>query len=500
MKLRRRSPLKSLAMTEINTQTSPVSVLSTTTGTVNSIEAVSQGSNCTAETPLRIRSNVFIEQNGVETTLQCDDDEMYATTPSKSRSLPFWRSLLDAELTPSPVGSTRRMSSVEEPPMISMTPRKVSFCGLGGGDCSNEASSDPTLENVQNKISCFLASPGSCLDSWQTWGYGMLSAQHLEETRHRQDLQNHMQRVFRNRAFNINARQQRLACLRRDLSPFENHNETKVALQKTRSFSYQSESPSLVKIVTPTKSSLWQCGLHCGNTFEDSPVYVRHHSEDSFYDSDPEDITRRRARSIRVVNDKENIDPQCRPYCPDASHEPTDAKQFVAEIMNEQMTLIMHEDTPTCKSFRPHGIYVWVERGQQLCNSTIILPPKLHYKPIQKDTTGMMRVAFQRTEVSCINLLDIYRILPMESIDRKVHPFLKLQCSFVIKTHDRTLLLEAKSSSDRDRIVKGLRLCVARLGSMLLTNNDGLSEEFFLSQEILEPDDDPDWFDDMHQW
>ena len=93
--------------------------------------------------------------------------------------------------------------------------------------------------------------------------------------------------------------------------------------------------------------------------------------------------------------------------------------------------------------------------------------------------------------------MDICRILSAagESIDRTRFPFCKAKHAFFIKTLDQSLLLEATSSAERDRIVKSLRLVVARLGSLLLTNNDRLADEYFAVIELnpFGPGEEPYW-------
>lgn len=80
-------------------------------------------------------------------------------------------------------------------------------------------------------------------------------------------------------------------------------------------------------------------------------------------------------------------------------------------------------------------------------------------------------------------------------VDRDIFPFCKTNHAFYIKTLDQSLLFEANSKCERDRIVRTLRLVVARLGSLLLTNNDRLADEYFafFDQGYLGPGEEPYW-------
>jgi hypothetical protein len=67
-----------------------------------------------------------------------------------------------------------------------------------------------------------------------------------------------------------------------------------------------------------------------------------------------------------------------------------------------------------------------------------------------------------------------------------MHNTLALQSRmFYIQTLDSTMMVEAGSRAERDRLVNGLKIVVARLGSFLLCNDDRLLDEFFLTTPDL---------------
>jgi hypothetical protein len=202
-----------------------------------------------------------------------------------------------------------------------------------------------------------------------------------------------------------------------------------------------------------------------------------------FYDSDPEDFLRRHrsSRAQRSGDGKENALPsstrrRTTPICLRHDHQ---VAALVQETMNDQLTLILHHNTAASKHVRSHGVCCWIERGQQLRSS--IIAPKLYWKAFQTPALVQLRVKDMNHSVNFINLMDISRILSVttDMINRKDFPFCKPKHSFFVKTLDQTLLFEAISSTERDRIVKALRLVVARLGSLLLTNNEQLADEYF---------------------
>jgi hypothetical protein len=82
-------------------------------------------------------------------------------------------------------------------------------------------------------------------------------------------------------------------------------------------------------------------------------------------------------------------------------------------------------------------------------------------------------------ELETIDLLDICRLRATDAINREVHPLADVRRSFQIRTTSDMYLFEAPSNDERDRIVYGLKLVVARLASLLMLRDFRAAEEFF---------------------
>jgi hypothetical protein len=92
-----------------------------------------------------------------------------------------------------------------------------------------------------------------------------------------------------------------------------------------------------------------------------------------------------------------------------------------------------------------------------------------------------------------VDLLDICRVRPVEKIDRRLHPFAVTQKSFFIETQSDLFLFQAQCETERDRIVYGLKLVIARLASLLMLRDIRAAEEFFGAFETMGPGEPPDF-------
>ena len=393
------------------------------------------------------------------------------------------------------------------------TPRVVGCCTLPVASCWN---GPPGGTEYLAKQIC--ASLGST-EHTETWAFGwqawssvssskmMVAAEreNVPPPEQADQVRQNLYRVLKNRAFHHEARKQRLHSLRRNLSPFHQSPKKATAppmILKTRSFNLSSNAYTYKrdKASLPKKqSSLWSCGMNCAlPQHEESPVFHRSFSiqEDDCYDSDPEDFVRRRPlrqfssdRSASPSN-KENIPPEV------AFYTKYSVQGRVQALMNERLTLIMHQNSTSSKSAAAgsQGVHVWIERGQYLQRG--IVQPKLHWKPMvpsPSSSSSLRPTSYsQPSKMGSVALLDIHRILPVENMDRRIYPFAKVQHCFLVKAMDQTILFEASSRIERDRIVDSLKLCVARLGSLLLSEDDGLMDEFFAGLEHG-PGEQPYW-------
>jgi len=161
--------------------------------------------------------------------------------------------------------------------------------------------------------------------------------------------------------------------------------------------------------------------------------------------------------------------------------------------MNEKMTLVWHRSAkPDARSKgTPQAMIIWIERGQQL-NSGLI-QPKLVWRPAREHEGEMQRLGLSTPSLESLELLDISRILEVNRINRKLYPFAKRKSCFLIESLDRKMMFEASSESERDRIVNGLKLLVARFASKIIVQDRDVLDEFFTSYLSAVPGDAPRW-------
>jgi hypothetical protein len=137
---------------------------------------------------------------------------------------------------------------------------------------------------------------------------------------------------------------------------------------------------------------------------------------------------------------------------------------------NERWTLMWHPtqtvDTPRRS---PLCVKVWIESGVYLNDGTFLLPKLTWYK-----AAGGSDMALQT-----LDLLDICRIYPLRTVNRTRHPFALSQKSLAIETPTDTFVFQAQTTEERDRMVYGLKLVVARLASLLMLRDIRAAEEFF---------------------
>lgn len=161
--------------------------------------------------------------------------------------------------------------------------------------------------------------------------------------------------------------------------------------------------------------------------------------------------------------------------------------------MNEKLTLVWHRSAkPDARSKgTPQAMVIWIERGQQL-NSGLI-QPKLVWRPVKEYEGETKRLGLVTPSLESLELLDISRILEVNRIDRKLYPFAKRKSCFVVESLDRKMMFEASSESERDRIVNGLKLVVARFASKVIVQNRDVLDEFFTSFLSAVPGEAPRW-------
>jgi hypothetical protein len=441
---------------------------------------------------LNKQSTITMSEDGAEVTL--DLSSMSLETPEKEieslrrTALGAGRSnsLLDMEATPTPPNPKKRNT------------RNLSCCWPSDSAQHEDEYKVGSNLQLEKTISLFLEqsedSQGtSGCSGWQAWSFFMTTG-----SKDQDPSQENIRSNLRNRACR-GARKSRVRQIRRDLSPFAGsprrspHN-----LYRSRSFSIMEHAPGIVRVSkdrNPRGNSftnvLQLCTMPENATIE-SPVAYRRDptAKNVCYDSDPEDFTRRgHPPKTSLAVDKENMmNYQRYSYPRSVSTSPTgkmddvhneDAHYAVVqEFLNQTSTLVHHPTTTSSSGVTqpssPVAVNGWLERGQRL---RTIIQPKWMWKPKPRD-----RVAGQNFQISVkgIELLEITRIFKVERIDRNRYPLAKPRNCFIIKNLDNDeFCFEAKSFTERNRLVYSLKMVIARFGAQLIMADDRVYDEFF---------------------
>lgn len=140
---------------------------------------------------------------------------------------------------------------------------------------------------------------------------------------------------------------------------------------------------------------------------------------------------------------------------------------------NGRLTLLWHPtQTKNDQNRSPICVRVWIESGVYLNDGSFLIP-KLTWSKASH-TNPLKQTSLER-----IDLLDICRIRPTMNIDRRLHPFALTQKSFYLETPAEAFVFQAQTIEERDRIVYGLKLVVARLASLLMLRDIRAADEFF---------------------
>jgi len=316
-------------------------------------------------------------------------------------------------------------------------------------------------------------------------------------------------RIIRNRATRVNAQARRLRRLRNEMTfmhAVKTVSQKMRWTQTTRSFddeidsvddggsigagnsstylSMERNEPTNISSIVVRNNTTHSMKLrrHCMNKSSNT-ISIDTSATDLFYDSDPGHVKARVSRKgsrralietldlmdekrvWRIINHKREV-------------QITDDEllsDFIKKTIYETLHLVWHpsqDEQNTNKS--PICVQGWIELGSQLKN-TFVQPKfmwRASYEP-RKRNLHLLRPP------KSIDLLDICRILEASKINRSKHPFAKTGCSLTIETNLEIFLFEAFSNQERDRIVYGMKLVVARLASQLIAGDIGVYEEFF---------------------
>jgi hypothetical protein len=182
---------------------------------------------------------------------------------------------------------------------------------------------------------------------------------------------------------------------------------------------------------------------------------------------------------------------------------------------NERLTLMWHPTQgPSSqqkhhRSLSPQCVKVWIEAGVYLNDGTFLLPKLTWTKVSAVLASGKSAVTDPSIESSQptakirysptlekLDLLDICRIYPLTIVNRKLHPFALTQKSFCIETQHEKFVFQAQTIDEKERIVYGLKLVVARLASLLMLRDIRAAEEFFgaiATTNVTVPGQAPTW-------
>ena len=237
-----------------------------------------------------------------------------------------------------------------------------------------------------------------------------------------------------------------------------------------------------------------------GGDFED----IEHEEDDvAYYDSDPEDSRERtlhhgpRRVSAQMKNrltesnrNEERSPPPGLGKIRNKLSRKVDeslVKEVVQVMQNDRLTLMWH---PTQSRDHPNRaptlVRLWIESGLQLVDGSFLLPKLTWTKVNDGDSTS-----FKTGELHKLDLLDITRIRATDTIDRERHPFASRRVSFVIESQNEIYLFEAETTQERERVVYGLKVVVARLASLLMLRDYRAAEEFFGAAANMVPGEAP---------
>lgn len=138
----------------------------------------------------------------------------------------------------------------------------------------------------------------------------------------------------------------------------------------------------------------------------------------------------------------------------------------------------------------PICVKLWVESGVYLMDGTFLLP-KLTWLPVHESKLDARVLNVSDENPGSLDLLDVCRVKECDSIDRNLHPFARVDRSFVIQTQNSRYLFETQSEHERGRIVNGLKLVIARLASLLMLRDLRAVDEFFGGNSV--PGEAPAW-------
>ncbi len=430
-----------------------------------------------------LHSTIEVGEDGAEVTLSLVAPNSAMTPLHKGLWLGQCRhnSLMDVDWTPTPPPCKPKSSDQNF---------VDGWCGNTSTSCiSEDVYEVPSAQDLEEAISSFLGDNSDsvgfrvCSD-WQecflsTSNISQVDSTAIETIRVK----------MRKRVLNMKDRKTRVHQMRRDLSPFNRSpGRFSPQLVRSRSFSISDHASAIVRQSTEPQrrrssfNVLQLCSLP-ENVVSDSPMILRYNTgvdqQDVCYDSDPEDFARLRSpRRMHTRQDNNTAHTYPSNIRPRTSIDEFALCNTVQELLNRTLTLVYHPVSTerSVEPSNPVALDAWVERGQILNE---LIQPKWMWRPKSKYHSRGPLV--QAGTVRSIELLDITRITKVTQVDRKLYPFAKPFRSFLIRNIDaEEYCFEANSSEQCDHIVYSLKLAIARFGSLVITANRKVYEEFFV--------------------
>jgi hypothetical protein len=165
---------------------------------------------------------------------------------------------------------------------------------------------------------------------------------------------------------------------------------------------------------------------------------------------------------------------------------------IIENLKNQRLTLLWHPTQSRKDPNRPPVcVKVWIESGIYLGDGSFLLP-KLTWLPIHEGNADsfLMNAGSQTPEG--LDMLDVCRVRECNAIDRRKYPFAHIEKSFIIQTQNGITMFETRSKQDRNHIVNGLKLLIARLASLLMLRDLRAVDEFFGGKDSV-PGEAPWW-------
>lgn len=159
--------------------------------------------------------------------------------------------------------------------------------------------------------------------------------------------------------------------------------------------------------------------------------------------------------------------------------------QFIEELTAGFIKLIWH---PNNRQHKTSPIYVnaWCELGNSLDDS-VVYPKFIWRTTYESEKRQTTRISGPNPSVHKLDLLNIVRVLKPEVIDRSIFPFANRKKSFLlISSTNEIYLFESANQKERDHIVNGIKLTIARLASKIMTGDESVFDEFFTPIGIID--------------